>query len=54
MERTYAAQPLRGLETVSGLPGNAYETLLKIRGLETEADFRYDGRDKKCKFVKTK
>ena len=47
VERTYAAQPLGGLRTVSGLPGNAYETLLQIRGLDTEADLRYDGRDEK-------
>jgi len=37
-----------------GLPENAYKTLLEIGGLETEADYGYDGEDEACKFNRTK
>jgi len=36
-----------------GLPENAYKTLLEIGGLESEADYGYDGEDEKCKFNRT-
>jgi hypothetical protein len=33
-----------------GLPENAYKTLLEIGGLESEAEYGYDGEDEQCKF----
>ena len=33
-----------------GLPENAYKTLLEIGGLESEAEYEYDGEDEQCKF----
>jgi len=37
-----------------GLPENAYKTLLEIGGLETEADYGYDGKDEACQFNRSK
>jgi len=37
-----------------GLPENAYKTLLEIGGLETEADYGYDGKDEACKFNRSR
>jgi len=37
-----------------GLPENAYKELVKLGGLETEADYKYDGADEKCHFEKSK
>jgi len=37
-----------------GLPENAYKTLFEIGGLETEADYGYDGKDEACQFNRSK
>eukprot|EP00092_Neocalanus_flemingeri_P015017 GFUD01016219.1.p1 GENE.GFUD01016219.1~~GFUD01016219.1.p1 ORF type:complete len:603 (-),score=178.52 GFUD01016219.1:232-1977(-) len=37
-----------------GLPENAYKTLFEIGGLESEADYGYDGKDEACKFNRSK
>lgn len=36
-----------------GLPSNAYEAIMKLGGIESEADYDYEGRDDKCKFNRT-
>ena len=36
-----------------GLPENAYKTLLELGGLETEAEYHYDGADETCVFNKS-
>lgn len=33
---------------------NAYKTLMDIGGLETEAEYGYDGEDEACKFNRSK
>jgi len=37
-----------------GLPENAYKTLIEIGGLETEADYGYDGKDEACQFNRSR
>ncbi|XP_059087882.1 cathepsin L-like [Tigriopus californicus] len=37
-----------------GLPSNAYQAIMKLGGLETETDYKYDAVDKKCSFKRTK
>ncbi|XP_048259519.1 uncharacterized protein LOC124131860 isoform X1 [Haliotis rufescens] len=36
-----------------GLPSNAYMSIMKLGGLETEGDYKYDGEDEKCAFNKS-
>ncbi|KAK7105044.1 cathepsin L-like [Littorina saxatilis] len=36
-----------------GLPSNAYEAIMKLGGLETEGEYKYEGADEKCKFNRT-
>jgi cathepsin F len=37
-----------------GLPSNAYQAIMKLGGLETEADYPYRGEDMTCTFNKSK
>ncbi|XP_035826540.1 uncharacterized protein LOC101857656 isoform X2 [Aplysia californica] len=36
-----------------GLPSNAYEAIMGLGGIETEGEYKYEGRDDKCRFDKS-